>query len=69
MLVKIIFYLVMVVPGHPPVQHHEEMASLADCQTAVTQMLDEAFESLSERKTSKRVVRIGCALIKEDRPT
>ncbi len=69
MLLKIVFFLIVVLPGHPPVQHQEEMATLSDCEFAVREALEDAYSALEERKTSKRMVQAGCALIKEDQPT
>ncbi len=68
-LLKIVFFVIVVLPGHPPAQHQEEMQTLAECQSVVQEVLDDAYESLEDRKTSKRMVQAGCALIKEDQPT
>ncbi len=68
-LLKIVFFLIVVLPGHPPVQHHEEMATLTDCEFAVREVLEDAYGTMEDRKTSKRIIQAGCALIKEDQPT
>ncbi len=68
-LLKVIFFVIVVLPGHPPAQHQEEMPTLTECQAAVQEVLDDAYGALEDRKTSKRMVQAGCALIKEDQPT
>ncbi len=67
-LLKVVFFLFVVMPGKPPAQHQEEMQTLTECQLAVQEVLEDAYGVMNDRKAPGRVVQAGCALIKEDQP-
>jgi hypothetical protein len=64
---KIIFFLVVITPGKPPVPHYEEMATLTDCELAVREILEDAYGALQEGGAG--VIQAGCVLVKQDQPT
>jgi hypothetical protein len=66
-LLKIIFFLVVIAPGKPPVPHTEEMATLTDCQMAAQQAWEDAYAAMQEGKAG--AVQAGCVLVNQDKPT
>lgn len=40
----ILMFVVLMLPGHPPVKHHEVVPSLDDCLTAVHEILTKGIE-------------------------